>query len=71
MANAYGSLRQAARMVLRDTEQYDEAVRFGVARAWLTREGDRLAERLLDEAWRWSPSPASPSSHPASEEDTC
>lgn len=57
MADPYGPMRQAARSVLRSTDEYREAVRLGVARRWLAREGDQLVERLMDEAWKWTPRP--------------
>lgn len=62
MADGYGLARQLARTVLRDSGEYEDAVLLGVARHWLSREGDQLAERLMDEAWQWSP--RDPAAHP-------
>lgn len=82
MSNAHGQLIQVARSVLRASEQYPKAVRLGVARDWLAAESYRLAERLQDEAWKWTPAEPvvpdlmaaleeslSPGSHPTPEED--
>lgn len=46
---------QVARAVLRDTPEYAAAVELGQGREWLEREANRLADRLLDEAWVWTP----------------
>lgn len=57
MASFSPPLHVAARRFLRESAQYAAARRIGptTARMWLDREGDRLAERLLDEVWRWTP----------------
>lgn len=35
--------------------KYAAAVELGQGKDWLAAEAPRLADRLLDEAWRWTP----------------